>query len=294
MPSLTRSGRPSFSFASRPPSGSTFTALRVRSPLIAGATLACVLALFRRKARAPKRRRIRKLRLLALLVVLSLLGLAAFTFGLLTAIAAQIPDLDPAPAGATPAGEHLRLRERREDDPRDPPRFPGADRRPVGGHLALAEARDRGGRGQALLRASRRRRAQHPARDQGGHHEPRRGAGRLDDHAAVRQERDQPGRAHDLAQVAGGCARVATRADEVEGLDPDCLPEHRVLRQRGVRRGAGVPRLLRARRRDGRHPDGRGGRPGRASRRVSPASRACTTPSPIQKPRSPDATSSCA
>ena len=54
------------------------------------------MALFRRKARAPKRRRIRKLRLLALLVVLSLLGLAAFTFGLLAAIAAQIPDLDPA------------------------------------------------------------------------------------------------------------------------------------------------------------------------------------------------------
>jgi penicillin-binding protein 1A len=54
------------------------------------------LALFRRNARAPKRRRIRKLRLLALLVVLSLLGLSAFTFGLLTAIAAQIPDLDPA------------------------------------------------------------------------------------------------------------------------------------------------------------------------------------------------------
>ena len=54
------------------------------------------MALFRRRARAPKRRRIRKLRLLALLFVLSLLGLAAFTFGLLTAIAAQIPALDPA------------------------------------------------------------------------------------------------------------------------------------------------------------------------------------------------------
>jgi penicillin-binding protein 1A len=54
------------------------------------------LALFRRRPRAPKRRRIRKLRLLALLFILSLLGVAAFTFGLLTAIAAQIPDLDPA------------------------------------------------------------------------------------------------------------------------------------------------------------------------------------------------------
>src|SRR6476620_6533077 len=96
IPSFTRSGRPSLSFASRPPSGRTSTALRVMSPIISGATLPGVLALFRRKARAPKRRRIRKLRLLALLTVLALLGFSAFSFGLLVAIAAQIPDLDPA------------------------------------------------------------------------------------------------------------------------------------------------------------------------------------------------------
>jgi penicillin-binding protein 1A len=59
------------------------------------ATLAGALALLRKRKRPPKRRRIRKLRLLALLSVLGLLGLAAFTFGLLTAIAAQIPSLDP-------------------------------------------------------------------------------------------------------------------------------------------------------------------------------------------------------
>jgi penicillin-binding protein 1A len=61
---------------------------------MAAATLAGVLALFRRKPRPPKRRRIRKLRLFALLCVLGLLGLAAFSFGLLTALAAQIPSLD--------------------------------------------------------------------------------------------------------------------------------------------------------------------------------------------------------
>ena len=61
------------------------------------------MALFRRKARAPKRRRIRKLRLLALLVVLALLGLAAFTFGLLIAIAAQIPDARSGAPDAAPA-----------------------------------------------------------------------------------------------------------------------------------------------------------------------------------------------
>ncbi len=43
-----------------------------------------------------RRRRIRKLRLLALLAVLGLLGVTSFTFGLITALAGQIPALDPA------------------------------------------------------------------------------------------------------------------------------------------------------------------------------------------------------
>jgi penicillin-binding protein 1A len=52
----------------------------------------------RRSESAPpkRRRRIRKLRLLVLLAVLGLLGLASFTFGMITAIASQIPALDPA------------------------------------------------------------------------------------------------------------------------------------------------------------------------------------------------------
>jgi penicillin-binding protein 1A len=56
------------------------------------------LALFRRKNQAPKRRRIRKLRLAALVVVLLALGFAAFTYGMVRAIATQIPPLDPAKA----------------------------------------------------------------------------------------------------------------------------------------------------------------------------------------------------
>ncbi|HEV8687612.1 MAG TPA: PBP1A family penicillin-binding protein [Gaiellaceae bacterium] len=50
----------------------------------------------RRSEDAPKpRRRIRKLRLLVLLVILLLLASTAFTFGLVTAIAGEIPTLDP-------------------------------------------------------------------------------------------------------------------------------------------------------------------------------------------------------
>ena len=42
-----------------------------------------------------RRRRIRKLRLLALVLLLFLLGLASFSFGLITAVAGQIPSCDP-------------------------------------------------------------------------------------------------------------------------------------------------------------------------------------------------------
>ena len=55
----------------------------------------------RRRSRAApvgsgRRRRIRKLRLAALLLILGLLGFASFTFGLITAVASQIPNCDPA------------------------------------------------------------------------------------------------------------------------------------------------------------------------------------------------------
>ena len=55
---------------------------------------------FRRERPEPARkkngRRIRKLRLLALILVLGVLGFASFMFGLVTAIASQLPQYDPA------------------------------------------------------------------------------------------------------------------------------------------------------------------------------------------------------
>jgi penicillin-binding protein 1A len=50
----------------------------------------------RKQAPATPRRRIRKLRLLGLLLILCLLGLVSFAFGLVTAIASEIPSLDPS------------------------------------------------------------------------------------------------------------------------------------------------------------------------------------------------------
>jgi penicillin-binding protein 1A len=51
----------------------------------------------RRNSRAAngRRQRIRKLRLFAVLSILALLGVASFTFGLITAVASQIPNCDP-------------------------------------------------------------------------------------------------------------------------------------------------------------------------------------------------------
>ena len=127
----------------------------------------------------------------------------------------------------------------------------------------MAEARDRCGRRSPLLRAPRRRCSQHPPRGQGRHHQSRRRPGRLDDHPAARQERDQPERAHDLAQAAGGGARLAARAGQVEGLDSLGVPEHGLLRQRRLRRRASESHLLRPQRRPRARHAGGGGAPGR-------------------------------
>jgi penicillin-binding protein 1A len=62
---------------------------------------------FRRKPRAKKRRRIRKLRLLSLVLVLLVLGLTAFTLGLMRAVAAQIPPLDPTKATSNQANTYV-------------------------------------------------------------------------------------------------------------------------------------------------------------------------------------------
>jgi penicillin-binding protein 1A len=55
--------------------------------------------LFRRRPPKQKRRRIRKLRVLVLLLFVLLLSLVAFTYGLVTAIASEIPKLDPSNQG---------------------------------------------------------------------------------------------------------------------------------------------------------------------------------------------------
>ena len=157
---------------------------------------------------------------------------------------------DPAarPGEAAHAGQHLRLRGRRTHAARDPARLAGARRRAVQGDLAVDEARDRRDRGQALLRAPRRRRAGHGARPLGRRHQSRRSPGRIDDHPAVRQA----GLSHepevDRPEAGRGSPRLAARASVDEGPDPHRLPEHGLLRERRLRGSAGLARLLRPQR----------------------------------------------
>ena len=94
IPSLTRSGRPSCELLLEAPRGQDVDRVAREVFLHCRGYTTPALALLRRK-RAPKRRRIRKLRLLALLLILGVLGSSAFAFGLLAAVAAKVPQLDP-------------------------------------------------------------------------------------------------------------------------------------------------------------------------------------------------------
>ena len=228
--------------------------------------------------RRPRRRRIRKLRLLALLVILGLLGTASFTFGLLTAVAAKIPQLDPATAAD--AGEHLRLRRERAHGARDPPRRAGADHRPVGGISPWMK--------HAIVAAEDKRFYEHRGVDVRGMARAlwadvsNRGA--VQGGSTITQQfvknalPDEP--EVDRPQALRGRARLAARAALVEGPDPDRVPEHGLLRQRRLRRRAGVraststtaPRRLKP---------GRGG----PARRRSPRTRACGTRSRTRSAR---------
>ena len=129
--------------------------------------------------------------------------------------------------------------------------------------LAVHQERGHRDRGQALLRAPRRRLPGHRARPVAGRPRRQRRAGRLDDHAAVREERARrAGRPLRVPEAARGRRRVPPRAQVVEAEDPHAVPELHLLRQRRVRDRVRHAHVLR---RGGRHPR-RERRPARAAR----------------------------
>ena len=183
-------------------------------------------------------------------------------------------DREPAAEPRTEAragrpGRRLRLRGQRQGDPRGPPRLRGARARRLERHLTVDEACDRRHRGPPLLRAPRGRPARDPACGMGGCEPQEHRAGRLHDHAAVREELAYEQRPLDRTEVEGGGARMAARvrpATLVEDADPDRVPEHDLPRQRSVRRRDSVKGVLRAQRQDA---DASGGRAARRDSRGS-------------------------
>ena len=127
----------------------------------------------------------------------------------------------------------------------------GNQRRVVGrfgADLAGDEAGDHLDRGPPLLHERRRRPARHRPRPVAGRARQADGPGRLDDHAAVRQDRARgAARAHALQQDARGRAGVPDHAQVVQAADPAQLPQHDLLRQRRLRHRVGRPHLLRRR-----------------------------------------------
>ena len=100
-----------------------------------------------------------------------------------------------------PAGRHGRAR-----GPSRPPRQGGARHR-----------------GPPLLRAFRHRRVRHLPRHPGERARRRRGAGRLLDHPAARQEPVPVERAHAAAQDQGGLSRAVAGGQPLQARDPEAL-----------------------------------------------------------------------
>ena len=128
-------------------------------------------------------------------------------------------------------------------------------------HLAGDEAGDRRDRGQAVLRASRRRPARHHARRLAGRPEQDRSS------RAARRSRSSSSRTP-TCQSSRSISRklkeaaLAWQLEQVWSKDKilTAVPEHDLLRERRLRDRAGRARLLRARRLDADAPRGRAAR----------------------------------
>ena len=162
--------------------------------------------------------------------------------------------------GALRAGHPRHQRVRREQDqhgqvrgqvPRPqrhrdrPARHPAQRRRAARGDPRPPHQGYARHRGPPLLRALRRRLHRHcacPVRERA---RQRGGAGRLDAHPAARQEPVPVLGALGHAQAQGGVPGLPARVALHQARDPEALPRPRLSRRRRLRRGGGVPVLLR-------------------------------------------------
>ena len=171
--------------------------------------------------------------------------------------------------------EHPDLRQGQEA-PRDHRRRDQPHRGAEQPHPPGPQGRDRRDRGQALLRARRRRllppRWAPRRRDlESGSATP----GRQHDHDAADQEPLRPGRRADaLQEDRGGLPRLPVREEVHQGRDPHEVPQRRLLRPERHRRAGRVADLLRQGRLGDQPAAGRpAGRPARRRRRATTRSR---------------------
>ena len=163
-------------------------------------------------------------------------GLSLGAIALVGALALAIPAFRETTRGrlaeGQPARGHLpRPLRQRGRRPRHPPqRF-----HPAGGFPRPPDQGRARHRGPPLLRAFRHRRAGHDARADGQYARRRRGAGRLLDHPAARQEPVSVERAHHRAQGEGGVPGGVARGAAVEERDPEALSRPRLSRRRHLR-----------------------------------------------------------
>ena len=221
-------------------------------------------------------------RLAVTLLGLTVLALVSTVFGMMMAVAQDLPELESQNEFREARNSVLYATgPGRQEGPAG-----GADRRrePHPGrlrrHLLQREAGGGRDRGPALLHAQGRRLPGHRPRPVGGPAAPARRPGRVDDHAAVREER--AGRAEEplaVPEAQGGRARLPARAQVDQGEDPHRVPEHRLLRRGRVRDRVGGARLLRLepprlraalRGRPGARRGGAAGRDDRLARRLQP------------------------
>ena len=164
------------------------------------------------------------------------------------AVASDLPALEQLPQVAKRKNSVLYRLQRQAPD-RDADLQPGPDHRPAPTRSApYAKYAVIADRGPALLRelaastcaASARAFVQDVVAGPPG-------AGRLDDHPAVRQERAAGAvQAHGLREAARGRAGLPPHAQVVQGADPHRVPQHGLLRQRRLRdRGRGAHVLRR-------------------------------------------------
>ncbi len=191
----------------------------------------------------PAKPRLRKLRLLSILVGLGVLAMISTVFGMMMAVASDLPQLENRQQYRQEANSFLYDDRWRPIGIFAPPNHVVIDTfGQISPSMKDAIVVDRG---QALLERPRRRHPRHRPR-LGCRRQRRRHAGRLDDRPAVRQERPRRAEQPDgPREAARGGAGLPSHPQVEEEADPHRVPELDLLRQRRLRRRVGGPGVLR-------------------------------------------------